>query len=329
MKRLPCTLLAVLCASLALALAACAPTPAASPAPAAQASASAPAAPAATPAPTPAPVTVTDDTGFALSFTAPPSRIIVMSPSECEILFALGGESKVIAVGEYCNYPEAATKKDKVGTGKNTNVEALIALKPDLIIISTMAQQKEQFDQLTSAGIKVLTSSPKTVEGTYNAIARAGALLGDKDAADKLTADMKAEFAKLAEEAKGVATKSVYIEISPLEYGLWTCGKGTFQDELMTAAGVTNVFADVQSWQQVSEEQVIARSPEYIITTMATTSHKSGDPVEEILSRKGWDKTAAVADKHVAQLNADMLSRSGPRLAQAARAIHDAVYGGQ
>ncbi|HMM31581.1 MAG TPA: ABC transporter substrate-binding protein, partial [Clostridia bacterium] len=109
--------------------------------------------------------------------------------------------------------------------------------------------------------------------------------------------------------------------------GLWTAGKGTFMDEIATMLGLKNAFADVTGWGEVSEEQVIERDPDYIVT-VAMYFGEGYTPVEEILSRKGWENMQAIKNDAVYNANSNEISFPGPRLVNAAEALYTFVYGG-
>ena len=115
-------------------------------------------------------------------------------------------------------------------------------------------------------------------------------------------------------------------EVSPLEYGLYTAGSGTFMDEIATMVGLTNAFSDVDGWGEISQEQVIERDPDFIVTI--TMYYGEGPtPVEEIMSRDGWQDITAVKNEAILNADSDELSRPGPRLADAAGILYDFVYG--
>ena len=118
----------------------------------------------------------------------------------------------------------------------------------------------------------------------------------------------------------------MYFEVSPLEWGLWTSGADTFLDELAQIVGLTNAFSDVTGWAEISQEQVLARDPDYIVTTAAY--YGEGElPVDEIVAREGWQDLKAVKNGAVYNADADMTSRPGPRLLDAAQDLFDFVYG--
>ena len=97
----------------------------------------------------------------------------------------------------------------------------------------------------------------------------------------------------------------------PLQYGLWTAGSGTFMDEIAAMLGLTNIFADVDGWAEVSQEQVIERNPDYIVT-ISMYYGEGPTPVEEILSRDGWADIAAVQNEAILNLPDNQLTRPGP-----------------
>lgn len=271
-----------------------------------------------------APVKVTDMMGREIELKEPATRVVALTAADCEILCALGCEDALVGRGEYCNYPASVLEKPSVESGYETNIEQIIALEPQVVLMATMAQTKEQADQLSAAGIQTAISNAQDIEGVYTSIRMIGALMGREAEADAMIHDMQAAFAGIAEKSEQ-SGKTVYFEVSPLEYGLWTAGKGTFMDELATLCGLTNAFADVEGWGQISEEQVLERNPDYIVTI---TMYFGEGPttVEEIMSRPGWDKLQAVEKQQILNADNDEISRPGPRLKDAAETLYRFVY---
>ena len=271
-------------------------------------------------------IELTDNDGNLVKLNKLPESIIVMLPSDVEILYALGAQDKIAAIGEYCNFPAEVSEKITVGTGDNTSVEQLVALKPDLIVMGKMAQLAEQTESIKAAGIPVYISDAQTIEETYGVIRALGALSGKKAESEQLVQDMKDGFAALEEKTAELEKKTAYVEISPLAFGLYTCGKGTFIDELLSAAGVLNVFGDQEGWAHLSEEQILAANPDVILTT-SSEEYGLGVPTEEICSRPGWDVLSAVQNGAVVKIDNDACTRPGPRLVLAAEEMYEAVYG--
>ena len=303
----------------------------------------APAEPAATAAPTAAPteapaaepeeefsVTVTDMTGREITLDKPATRVVVLQPGDCEILYAIGAGDTLVGRGTYCDYPAEVLDVPAVTSGYDTNIEQIIALEPDVLIMSTMAQSEEQVKALEDAGIKVVVSDAKNIEGIYTAIELIGKLMGKEDNAKAVIDDMKATFAELAEKAAAVNAggepKSIYVEVSELKWGLWTAGTGTFYQEVIDMLGMKNIFDDVVEYAEVSEEQVLERNPDYILTI--TMYFGEGPlPVDEIMSRDGWENVPAVQNGAILNLPNNEFSRPAPRLADGAQMLFDFVFG--
>lgn len=305
----------LLCAALLLALAACGAEP----------SESAPTeAPAATEEPVPdTSVTVTDMTGREITLDEPATRIVALSAADCEIIAALGCMDALVGCGEYCDYPAEVLEVPAVQSGSETNIEQIIALEPQILFMSAMAQTEEQVQSLENAGIRVVVSDAQDIEGTYTAIGMIGTLLGRTAEAETIINDMKDTFASLAGIC-GDGEKSVYFEVSPLEWGLWTAGGSTFMNEIAELLGLRNCFADVDGWAPISEEQVLERNPDYIVT-ISMYSGEGPTPVEEICARAGWENVTAVKNGAVFNLPDNELSRPAPRLADGAAMLAEFI----
>lgn len=269
--------------------------------------------------------TLTDMAGREVVLDAPLTRAIALNPADCEILYALGAQDVLVGRGEYCNYPEDVLSLPSVNSGAQTNIEQILALQPQVIIMSKMAQTVEQVEALEKAGVRVVISDAQGLEGVYEAIALLGELTGREEAAEALAQEMRSGFDAIRQQAQTIE-KTVYFEVSPLEWGLWTSGKDTFLDELAQIVGLTNAFSDVTGWAEISQEQVLERDPDYIVTTAAY--YGEGElPVDEIASREGWQDLRAVKNGAIYNADADMTSRPGPRLLDAAQALADFVHG--
>lgn len=321
MKHLNKTLAALL-AALLLALTACAPAAA----PEATQAPEATEAPAATDAPEAAGVTVTDMTGREITLDAPATRVVALSASDCEIIYALGAGELLVGRGEYCDYPAEVLEVPAVQSGAETNIEQIIALEPQVLFMTKMAQTEEQLAALEAAGVHVVVSDAQDIAGVYEAIGMIGTLLGREAEAGTMVADMVAAFDDVAARAAGDGSETIYFEVSPLQYGLWAAGADTFMDEIAQMLGLTNAFADVSGWAEVSEEQVLSRDPDYIVT-ISMYYGEGPTPVEEIQGRAGWENVSAVKNGKILNLQNNELSRPSYRLAEGARMLCDFVYG--
>lgn len=271
-------------------------------------------------------ITVTDMMGREITLEEPATRVVALSAADCEILFAIGAGDTLVGRGEYCDYPAQVLEIPAVASGGETNLEQIIALEPQVLLMSTMAQTEEQVAALEAAGIRVVVSDADTIEDTYAAIALIGTLMGKTAEASAVVDSMEATFTQIREKATGDGTKTVYFEVSPLQYGLWAAGNSTFMNEIAEMLGLTNVFADVEGWGEVSEEQILERNPDYIVT-VSMYYGEGPTPVEEILGRAGWENVTAVQNQAILNLQNNELSRPAPRLADGAQAMYDFVYG--
>ena len=271
-------------------------------------------------------VAVTDMMGRAIALDAPAKRVVALDAADCEILYALGAGDTLVGRGEYCDYPEEVMAVPSVQSGYEMNLEQIIALEPEVILMSIMAQSVAQVEALEKAGVKVVTVNAQDVSGVYQAIELIAALTGKADAGAALVEDMQAQFAALEAQAKDIAGKTVYFEVSPLQYGLWTAGKNTFMDEIAQLLGLKNCFADVDGWAAISEEQVIERNPDYIVT-ISMYYGEGPTPAEEILARAGWDTITAVKENRVLNLQNNELTRPSPRLTLGAKALLEFAEG--
>lgn len=267
---------------------------------------------------------VKDDRGVEVEFNAVPKTIVSLKPSNTEILFALGVGDKIVGATEYDSYPEEAQKIERVSDSTIFNSERILALKPDVVIAYTTGDDEENLNALKGledAGIKVFAiQSAKSFDDVYGDIEQVSAAMGIKDKGEKLNEDIKSKIADVQAKVKDVKEpKNIYLEISP-KPDIYTAGSDTFQQEILNAANVNNVFVELKSWAMVSEEDVIAKNPEVILTTVGN------DSTGEILSRDGWNSITAIKNKAVYSIDNDISNRPGPRIGEAVELIAKAVY---
>ena len=268
-------------------------------------------------------ITITDMTGREITLDEPATRVVALSAADCEVLYAVGAGDTLVGRGEYCDYPAEVLEVPSVQSGYDTNIEQIIALEPQVLLMSTMAQTEEQIAQLEEAGIKVVVSDAQDIEGVYTAVEMIGKLMGKEKEAEQVIISMQTAFADLSNSTAGRG-KTVYFEVSPLEYGLWTAGSGTFMNEIAEMLGMKNIFDDVQGWVEISEEQVIERNPDYIVT-ITMYFGEGPTPVEEIMSRTGWENVTAVKNGAILNLVNNELSRPTPRLKDGAILLNNFV----
>ena len=273
-------------------------------------------------------ITVTDMTGREITLDGPATKIVALTAADVEIIYALGAGDLLVGRGEYCDYPAEALEKKSVQSGYETNLEEILALEPDVVIMATMAQSKEQVKALEQAGVKVIVSDAQNLEGVYTAITLIGQVVGKNDEAAELVRKMQDTFAEVKAKAESTG-KTVYFEVSPpYEGSAWSAGSDTFMDELAGICGLTNIFADQTSWIQVSEEQILERNPDYIVTT-SMYGGNDAEVLDELIHRAGWEAVAAIQNGNVIGLSSDEMTRPGPRLMDAVLALYEFVSGAE
>lgn len=273
------------------------------------------------------PLTVTDATGKEFTFTEAPERIVSTSPAETEILFALGLGDKVVGVSDFDNYPEEVNQKPRIGGIVKPNEEAIMAANPDLVIVGG-SMKVAVVEKLRGFQLNVFKQEPKNIEGILNEIVTLGKVTGKVTESEALVAKMREDIRKVSEAAaklKPEEKKRVYIEFSPG----WTVGKGEFMDELITMAGGINIASDMEGWNAINEEKIVQDNPDVILYTLNVKDEKSGQSLDQIIKdRSGWNKIKAIQEDRLVGLDADILSRPGPRMTQALLQISEAIYPG-
>jgi len=266
-------------------------------------------------------ITVTDMMGREITLSEPATRIVVIQPSDCEILCAIGCESAIVGRGQYVDYPASILEVPMVQSGAETNVEEILALEPQVVLMNSMSQSEEQVKQLEENGVKVVVSTTSNIESVYTAITLIGKLMGKDAEAEAVITDMKSTFDEIRAKATGEA-KKVYFEISPPPY-LYTAGSSSYMNELAEICGIQNIFSDQEdAWLMISEEQVIERNPDYIV--LITGMGEAG--VEEILSREGWKDINAIKNQKIFNDDSNCMARPSPRLKDAAIELFNFVY---
>lgn len=271
------------------------------------------------------PTVFTDDLGREVSLEEAPSRIVSISPACTEILFGLGLGEKVVGVTEYCDYPEEALEKEKIGTFTTPNLEAIVALKPDLVL-ATGGVQAEMLDRMKELGLTVYAVNPTTFDETLATILEVGEITGAVDKAEEIVADMNQRAVEVARrvnemEKEGKKRPRAFFEIY-YENNVWTAGKGSIISDLIRQAGGENV-GDMQSgdYYEFSVEELLSQNPQVYLVGSGSMS----DP-GDIASRPGWDRMEAVRDGRVYVIEENLLYRTGPRLIDGLEAIHAALY---
>ncbi|MBN1192192.1 MAG: ABC transporter substrate-binding protein [Coriobacteriia bacterium] len=262
------------------------------------------------------PVTVTDDTGRDVTIAARPERIVSLAPANTEIVAELGALDRLVGVTAYCDYPEAVVGIEKVGDFMQPNLEAIVALDPDLVLVTT-GVQAEIVGQLEALGAAVVAIDPQTLDALYVSIGTVGEAIGETAAADELVESMRIQIEDIGEQVEG-APVTCFLEIS--QDPLFTVGSGTLLDDLIQHAGGQNVVTD-EGYVAYSVEQLVAADPDVYLATLGSMSDPS-----DIIGRPGYSNLSAVAENRVHLLDDNLVSRPGPRVVEGVRLIAEALH---
>ncbi len=244
----------------------------------------------------------------------PAQRIVSLSPSVTEILFALGAGGQVVGRDSFSNYPaEALEVQDVGGSMGDYSYETIASLKPDLVIAGEI-NTPEQVKAIEDLGLKVFyLSNPVKLESISAMITSVGVLTGRNTEAAELSAALEKRIKTVTDLVATVEERPlVFYELDGTDPASpWTPGPGTFLSELITAAGGVNAGDALQSaWAQISSEQLLVQDPDIILLGDSIY----GMTAEQVAARAGWSGLSAVQENRIYPFNDDLVSRPGPRL---------------
>jgi iron complex transport system substrate-binding protein len=251
---------------------------------------------------------VKDDTGFVTRFDAPPARVVSLLPSLTEVTCALGACDRLVAVDRYSNWPAAADRRPKVGGGLDPNVEAVAALRPDLVL---MAVSSPAAVRLRALGLKVVQLEPRNaadLRRVVHALAQALQVGGADALLRRIDDGVRAAAAALPAPLRGTR---VYFEVTPTPHA---AGRGSFIGELMGALGLVNIIGpELGPFPHISPELVVRAAPDLIMASRAS--------LQDMARRPGWAALPALRAQRVCRFDGDerdILVRPGPRMPEAA-----------
>ena len=277
---------------------------------------------------------IVDDLGRSIELDRYPERIVSLAPSCTEMLFALGLGDEVVGVTEFCDYPDAAKEKPKVGgfSPDQWNEEKILELEPDLVVVSG-GIQTESVETLEKRGLTVFVLDPKSINDVLASIDTLGELTGHDDEAQELTDDMQARVEAVTEKTAGISEderRRTFLVV--WHDSLYTVAGATLETELIEKAGGVNI-ADAtgqEGFCVIDLEVVIDQDPEVII---AYTGHGSSkdDPLNWVRSEDRLAGVSARVDNRTHQIDTNLIGRAGPRIVDAleelARYIHPELFG--
>jgi len=288
-------------------------------------------------------VDTTDMVGNAVRLSAYPERIVVLDPGDCEVLFAIGAGPSVVGRSLTCDYPaEVNLLPYATANGKN-DPDILLLREPQLVIMGTEdAADTELVDALKTAGVAIAVTNVTDINNMYGAIALLGAVTNHVTEANALVSELVTAVAAM--QAKVSAhNDTVYLELTPLTEGMTTFGGGTIYSSLISLMGYHNEFEDQSGLISVTQDQVVGRSPDVILTAEKEPSPDAvtgtPDPAAtpdpeanalhgkaEILARTEWAAVDAIANAKVFYFDPALITRAGPRIIDGMNALYTLLY---
>lgn len=255
---------------------------------------------------------VTDDLGRTVTIPVDLRRVVSLAPNLTENIFAVGAGNRLIGVTTFCNYPDEAKRIAKIGDTTSPNLETIVGLKPDLVFVSTASQIEAFTKTLANNNISVYVMNPNSMDGVFRNLKQLGELFGTQQTAIPLVQNLVSRSGKVN---TGGETPKVFVQIS--KEPLFTIGEESFLTEIVRRAGGQSVTANVATaYPKLSKETALAMNPDVIILS---ASDDNREPNEV------FKNSPAAKNGHVVSINADLLSRPGPRLVDALEQITEAL----
>lgn len=269
------------------------------------------------------PLTIKDAVDKEITVEAAPKTIVSLVPSNTEILFALGLAEEVIGVTDNDDFPAEVEEKESVG-GFELNIEKIISLNPEMVFAHEMVLGSNEggLDQIRDAGIPVIViPTAENFEETYTTIETIGKVTDKVDEANKIIEDMKAKIEEVLAKTATVETeRTVFIETSDAP-DIYTPGSGTFVQEMLDMIGAKNMVTE-EGWVMIDPEEIVNENPDAIVVMYSYVP----DIVESVKNRAGFDNITAVKEDAVVQVDENLTSRTGPRLAEGLEEFAKAIY---
>lgn len=268
---------------------------------------------------------IKDDMGFNFILSSPPQRIISLAPNITEILFALDLDERVVGVTRYCDFPEEAINKEKIGGMIDPNIEKIKSLNPDLVV-AFRGNSLRILKRLREINVPVFVLEMGTnIESVFQIIEKIGAVTSKKDTSERLIKSLKERYVNITTVLQDVHYKpKVFISLHGK--GLWTCGKESFLNDLISKAKGINIAGEIKRrWILYNREELIHANPEIII--ILSKSQKEYNQTRRWIKKESYlESTRSVANDKIYFLDQNITTRPGPRIIDAleclARILH-------
>jgi iron complex transport system substrate-binding protein len=267
---------------------------------------------------------VTDEAGRRIIVPNKIDRIISLAPNLTEIVYAVGAGDRLVGDTTYCDYPTEARNVAKVGDTLHPSIERIIALKPQVVLVSTASELEAFTKQLDQQGVTVYVTNPQNLDDVFRTMQKLGDLFGNHDQTVFVVESLR--YRALAVESKSLTVKPVRVFYQVSDEPLYTIGRDAYQTDLIRRAGGVSVTADVPgAFPRFSDEAALAARPDAIILPTGGSMGGANSTVVAPLRN-----SPAVLNNRVYKINEDHLQRPGPRLVdgleEMARALHPEAF---
>jgi ABC-type Fe3+-hydroxamate transport system substrate-binding protein len=267
-----------------------------------------------------------DEAGRHVDVSDDPHRIICLAPSIAEAVFALGKGEEVIGVTDFTEYPPEARQKTSVGGLVDPSIEKIVSLRPDLVLATEEINRRETVDELARLGIPVFVINPQGLDGIVTAALDMGNALGCSREAQALANQLVEKRRRVTDRVAGLPHPKVFVLI--WDDPLMTAGNKAFITEVISAAGGDSITADIpQLWPQISLEEVLRRSPDFLLLIKGSHQEITFDNLRQ---RAGWNRLKAVTEKRVIYMD-ERFEHSSPfvfdALEDLAKQLHPEAFG--
>ena len=259
---------------------------------------------------------IADDLGRKIKIPEKVERVVSLAPNLTENIFAVGAGDRLVGVTTFCNFPEAAAKIVKVGDTMNPNIETIIALKPQIVFVSTASQIETFTKTLEASNITVFVTNPKDLSGVLANLRQLGEIFGTMERTSVLLNELQERILAVDERVRDKPKTKTFVQIS--KEPLFTVGKESFLTEIVERAGGDSVTKAVATaYPKISKETVLALNPDAIILSESPDNTEPNDI---------FKNSPAMKNKKVFKINADIISRPSPRIIDALEQIADVLH---
>ncbi len=259
-----------------------------------------------------------------------PLRIISLSPSQTENLFALGLGDQIIGVSDFCDYPAEVLTIEKMGSSWTINLERILEMDPDIVFIYA-GGQPEAVEQMNDAGIQVVDFTPESIDEVFESILETGELTNRVDEAQRIVEELQTEKELIVSKVKDLPKVPVFYQIwdEPLQ----TAGPGSFTHELIELAGGENIAGDTDTeYPMYSVEALVEKNPEiyfmppHVQNFEEMTEEMAETYREEVRNRPGYDQIKAIRENKIELMEPNISSRPGVRIIKGLRMFAEAIH---